>query len=92
MSRLNKEEIAKQRAPGSPRYPSNAMMMVKLLTVALDVRLGGDRWVLTGLDRVLLSGEPKGVIPLRVEDVITLMALVTRDDVARDISKRVSDM
>ena len=62
---------------------------VELLAVALDVGLGRDGGVLTGLNGVLLRRKPKGVKAHRVQHIKALVPLKTTDDVAGDVAQRV---
>ena len=55
--------------------------LLQLLAVSVDVLLRGDCRVLAGLDGVLLSREAKTVVPHRVQDVESLVPLVTCEHV-----------
>ncbi len=82
------------RAAG-PHFPAPIVAeaeQVELAAVAGDVALGGDRWVLAGLDGVLLSRQAKAVIALRMEDIESTLALVAGDDVRGDVAQGVTDM
>ncbi len=46
--------------------------------------------MLTRLDGVLLCGEAEGVVPHRMQHIEALQALVTGEDIAGDVSQRVS--
>ena len=55
----------------------------------LDVRGSGDRRVLAGLDRILLSGQSERVIAHRVQDIEAVHPLVAADNVGGGVTFRV---
>ena len=64
--------------------------LFQLVSVPGDVLLGRDGRVLAGLDGVLLCGKSKTVVPHRMEDIESLVALVPRVDVRCDVSEWVT--
>ena len=65
---------------------------VQLFPIARDILVGRHFRVLAGLDGILLRREAEGIIPHRMQDVEALETLVTREDVAGDVSQRMPDM
>ena len=63
-----------------------------LLAEAVDVLFRRDGGVRPRLDCVLLSRQPEGVPPHRVQDVEALHALVAAEDVRRRVALRVPDV
>src|SRR6266542_5880528 len=57
-----------------------------------DVPLGGDPWMLAGLDRVLLGGQAERVEPHGVQHVVASHPQVAPVDVAADISQWMADV
>ena len=66
--------------------------LVELLAVAVDVLLGGDGWVLTGFDGILLGGQSVGVISHRIENIEAVEPLIASIDVAGNVSQRMTYM
>ena len=66
--------------------------LVELLAVAVDVLLGGDGWVLTGLDGILLGGQSVSVISHRIENIEAVEPLIAGVDVAGNVSQRMTYM
>ena len=64
--------------------------LVQLLTIAGDVLIGGDFGVLAGLDSILLGRQTIGVITHGMQHVEAFQALVTRIDVAGNVTQRMS--
>jgi hypothetical protein len=57
-----------------------------------DVVLGRLARVLAGLHGVLLGGQPEGVVPQAVQDVLAEHPVVAGEDVGRDVAQRVADV
>ena len=57
-----------------------------------DVLLGGDPWMLAGLDRILLGGQAEGIVAHGVQDVLALHPVVAADHVGGDVTQGVTHM
>ena len=64
----------------------------QLAAKRLDIRGGGDRRMLAGLDRVLLGGQAERVIAHRMQDVEAVHPLVAADDVGGGVAFRMADV
>ena len=82
------------RAAGAhlPRPIVAETEQVELLAVPCDVALCGDGRVLSSLNGILLCGEAKAVIPLWMQHIVALLALVAGDHIRGDISQGVTDV
>ena len=65
---------------------------VELLTVACDVLVGSDGWMLTCLNSVLLSREAVSIITHWVKHIEAVESLVAAVDVAGNIAERVTNV
>ncbi len=58
----------------------------------VDVGLGGDPWVLPGVDGVLLGRQAEGVVTERMQDVVTGHPQVAGEHVGADVAEWMADM
>ncbi len=58
----------------------------------VDVGLGGDPWVLPGVDGVLLGRQAECVVTERVQNVVTSHPQVAGEHVGADVAERMADM
>ena len=66
--------------------------LIQLRTIAVDILEGGLLRVLTSLNGILLCRQTVGIVTHRVQDVETLLTLITGVDIRSDVSEGVANM
>ena len=66
--------------------------LIKLLTIATNILVGGDFRVLTRLDGILLSRQSIGIIAHGMQHIKSFQPLVTRIDIAGNVAQRMAHM